>query len=76
MSPSAARASVIALSFVILGLSAVATSVVWSLLSPLPPLPRGVLSLLVWVSSYYVGANLLFWKATLRIASTRLPKAT
>jgi len=69
MSPTVARASVIVLSFVVLGLSAVVTSLVWSFLSPLQPLPRGMLSLLAWVSAYYVGANLIFWKAILRISS-------
>jgi hypothetical protein len=69
MSPSAARALVIALSFVVLGISALATSFVWSLLTPLQPLPRAVVSLLVWVSAYYIGANLLFWKAVVRLSS-------
>jgi hypothetical protein len=72
MNPSAARALVIFLSFVVLGISAVFTSVVWSLLAPLQTLPRGVLSLLVWVTTYYVAANLLFWKAVVRISPASL----
>ena len=75
MNPSAARALVIFLSFVVLGISAAFTSVVWSLLTPLQTLPRGVLSLLVWVTTYYVGASLLFWKAVVRISPTRLSKS-
>jgi len=69
MNPSVARAFVIVLSFVVLGLSALFTIFVWSLLSPLQPLPRGVLSLLAWVSAYYVGTNLIFWKTVVRISS-------
>jgi len=71
MSPSSARGLVIALSFVVLGLSAVATYVVFSLLAPLQLLPRGVLSLLTWVSAYYVGANLIFWKGVVQISSSQ-----
>jgi hypothetical protein len=74
MNPAVARASVIVLSFVILGLSALATSLVWALLAPLQQLPRGMLSLLVWVSVYYVGTNLLFWKTVIRISPTVVPK--
>ena len=70
MSPSSARASVILLSFVILGLSAVVTSLVWTLLSPLETLPRGMLSLLAWVSAYYAGTRLIFWKAVVRVSPT------
>jgi hypothetical protein len=72
MNPSLARASVIALSFVVLGLSAVVTIAAWSLLSSLQPLPRGVLSLLAWVSAYYAGTNLIFWKTVVRISSDPL----
>ncbi len=70
MSPSAARASVILLSFLILGLSALVTSLVWSFLSPLQTLPRGMLSLLTWVSAYYAGSRLVFWKGVLRLSPT------
>jgi hypothetical protein len=76
MTPSAARASVILLSFVVLGLSALVTSLVWSFLSPLQPLPRGMISLLAWVSAYYVGTNLVFWKAILRISSAPFSEPT
>ena len=69
MNPSAARAFVIVLSFVVLGLSAVVTILVWSFLSPLQALPRGVLALLAWVTVYYIGANLILWKTVLRISS-------
>jgi hypothetical protein len=72
MSPSLARASVIVLSFVVLALSAAVTVVAWYFLSPLPAFARGMLSLLAWVSAYYVGANLLFWRAVVRISSARL----
>lgn len=75
MSPSAARALVIALSFVVLAISAVFTALVWTLLSPLDVVPRGVLSLLGWVTAYYLGANFLFWKAVVRISSASLPNA-
>ena len=76
MSPSIARALVIVLSFVVLGLSALVTSFVWSFLSPLQTLPRAMLSLLAWVSAYYVGANLVFWKAILRLSSAQFSKPT
>ena len=69
MSPSAGRTAVILLSFAILGISAVFTSLAWSVLSPLQVLPRGVLSLLVWVTAYYLGANLIFWRAVAKISS-------
>jgi hypothetical protein len=69
MNPSVARALVIMLSFVVLGVSALVTILVWSLLSSLQPLPRGVLSLLAWVSAYYVGTNLIFWKGVVRMSS-------
>jgi hypothetical protein len=69
MNPSVARALVIALSFVVLGVSALVTIFVWSLLSSLQPLPRGLLSLIAWVSAYYVGTNLIFWKTVVRISS-------
>ena len=72
MSPSVARSLVIVLSFVVLGMSAVVTIFVWSLLSSLQPLPRGVLSLLAWVSAYYVGTNFIFWKGVVRISSGAL----
>jgi hypothetical protein len=68
MNPSVARALVIALSFVVLGMSAVVTIAAWSLLSSLQPLPRGVLSLLAWVSAYYVGTNFIFWKGVVWIS--------
>jgi hypothetical protein len=71
MNPNAARASVLVLSFVVLGLSGLVTSVVWSFLSPLQTLPRALVSLLVFVSAYYLGANLLFWKAILRISPSQ-----
>ena len=74
MTPFAARASVILLSFAVLALSAVFTSLVWSLLSPLEMLPRGVLSLLVWVTVYYLGANAIFWKAVVRMSAAPLPR--
>jgi hypothetical protein len=70
MSPSAARTSVILLSFLILGLSAVVTSLVWTFLSPLQTLPRGMFSLFAWVSAYYAGTRLVFWKAVLRLSPT------
>jgi len=69
MNPSVARALVIVLSFVVLGVSAIVTIFVWSLLSPLQPLPRGVLSLVAWVSAYYVGTNFIFWRGVVRISS-------
>jgi hypothetical protein len=69
MSPSAARALVIVLSFVVLGISALATILVFSVLSFLQPLPRGVLSLLGWVATYYVGTNFIFWKTVVRVSS-------
>ncbi|HYR03989.1 MAG TPA: hypothetical protein VEO75_01260 [Nitrososphaerales archaeon] len=68
MNPSVARALVIMLSFVVLGASAIVTILVWSLLSPLQPLPRGVLSLVAWVSAYYVGTNFIFWRGVVRIS--------
>jgi hypothetical protein len=75
MSPSAARASLIALSFVVLLVSGLVTTVVWRLLTPLDPLPRAMLSLLTFVAAYYAGANLIFWKAALRISpSASLPQ--
>jgi len=76
MNPAAARASVILLSFVILGLSALVTSFVWTSLSFLQPLPRGTLSLVTWVSAYYVATNLVFWRAVLRISATSLTQKT
>jgi len=69
MNPSVARALVIVLSFVVLGVSALVTILVWSLLSSLQPLPRGVLSLLAWVSAYYVGTNFIFWRGVVRISA-------
>jgi hypothetical protein len=72
MNPSLARSLVILLSFVVLGISALVTVFVWSLLSSLQPLPRGVISLLAWVSSYYVGTNFIFWKTVVRISSGAL----
>jgi len=69
MNPSLARALVIVLSFVVLGVSALVTILVWSLLSSLQPLPRGVLSLLAWVSAYYVGTNFIFWRGVVRISA-------
>jgi hypothetical protein len=69
MNPSVARALVIMLSFVVLGVSALVTILVWSLLSSLQPLPRGVLSLVAWVSAYYVGTNFIFWRGVVRISS-------
>jgi hypothetical protein len=69
MNPSVARALVIMLSFVVLGVSALVTILVWSLLSSLQPLPRGVLSLIAWVSAYYVGTNFIFWRGVVRISS-------
>jgi hypothetical protein len=75
MTPTAARASVIALSFVVLLLSGLVTTVVWRLLAPLDPLPRAMLSLVTFVAAYYAGANLIFWKAVLRISpSSSLPQ--
>jgi hypothetical protein len=76
MNPSVARASLIALSFVVLVVSGLVTTVVWRLLASLDPLPRAVLSLLMFVAAYYAGANLIFWKAVLRISpsSSSLPK--
>jgi len=74
LNPSSARAAVIMLSVAVLGLSAVFTVAVWHVLSPLQPLPRGLLSLLAWVSAYYVGANLVFWRAVLRISTAPLPQ--
>ena len=75
MSPSAARASLIARSFVVLLVSGLLTTVVWRLLTPLDPLPRAMLSLLTFVAAYYAGANLIFWKAALRISpSASLPR--
>ncbi len=74
MNPSVARSLVIALSFVVLGISALVTVIAWSLLSSLEPLPRGVLSLLAWVSAYYVGTNFIFWKGVVRISSGTLPQ--
>jgi hypothetical protein len=69
MTPTAARATVILLSFAVLGMSAVLTSVAWSLLAPLQLLPRGMLSLLAFVTAYYLGANLILWKTVVRISS-------
>ena len=74
MNPNAARASILVLSFVVLGISGVVTSVVWSVLTPLQALSRALVSLLVFVSLYYLGANYLFWKAVLRISSSQSPK--
>jgi len=74
MNPWAARAVVIALSLVVLGLSAVVTVAVWWVLSPVDQFPRAMLSLLGWVSAYYVAANLLFWKAVLRLSPAPLPQ--
>jgi len=72
MNSTLARSLVIALSFVVLGLSAVVTIFVWSFLSSLQPLPRGVLSLFAWVAAYYVGTNFIFWKGVVRISSGAL----
>jgi hypothetical protein len=74
MSPAAARAAVIALSVLVLGMSALLTVAVWHALSPLQLLPRAMLSLLAWVSAYYVAANLVFWKAVLRISTAPFPQ--
>jgi len=74
MNPNAARASVLVLSFVVLGISGAVTSVVWSFLSPLQALPRALVSLLVFVSAYYLGANLLFWKAVQRISPSQVTR--
>jgi hypothetical protein len=62
--------TVILLSFAVLGLSAVFTTLTWALLVPLQILPRGVVSLLVFVTAYYLGANLIFWKTVVRISSS------
>jgi hypothetical protein len=74
MSPSAARASVIALSFVVLGLSALATAGLWEVLSPLALLPRALISLLAWTLAYYAGANLVFWRGVARISPSPAPE--
>jgi|HubBroStandDraft_1064217.scaffolds.fasta_scaffold530015_2 hypothetical protein len=76
MNPSAARVSLIALSFVVLLLSGLVTTIVWRVLAPLDPLPRAMISLLAFVAAYYAGANLIFWKAVLRISpsSSSLPQ--
>ena len=77
MSPSAARASLIALSFVVLLMSGLVTAVAWRLLAPLDTLPRAMLSLLGFVAAYYAGANLVFWKAVIRMSpssSSSLPQ--
>ena len=74
MNPTAARASVLALSVIVLGISGAITSVVWSFLSFVDPLPRALVSLMVFVTAYYLGANLLFWKAVIRISSSQLPR--
>ncbi len=74
MSPTAGRALVITLSFAILAISAIATAVVWSLLTMLDPLPRGILSLGAWVTVYYLAANLLFWRTVVRFSSDRLSR--
>jgi hypothetical protein len=75
MSPTAARASLIALSFVVLVVSGLVTTVVWRVFAPLDTLPRAMVSLLAFVAAYYAGANLIFWKAVLRISpsSSSLP---
>ena len=72
MNPSAARAAVITLSVVVLGLSAIPTVVAWHILSPLQALPRAMLSLLAFVSVYYAAANLVFWKAVIRMSQAPL----
>jgi hypothetical protein len=71
MTPTAARATVILLSFAVLAMSAALTSLAWSLLAPLQLqlLPRGMLSLLAFVTAYYLGANLILWKTVVRISS-------
>jgi hypothetical protein len=74
MNPSAARAAVIGLSVLVLALSGLVTTAVWHVLSPLQPLPRGLISLLTWVSSFYLGTNLIFWKAVLRISSPSISR--
>jgi hypothetical protein len=76
MKPSAARAAVIGLSVLVLALSGLVTTAVWHFLSPLQPLPRGLISLLAWVSSFYLGTNLIFWRAVLRVSPTPLPRQT
>jgi hypothetical protein len=70
LSPTTARAAVILLSFVVLGVSAVFATLTWSLLAPLEHLPRALLSLLVFVTAYYLGANVIFWKSVVRISNT------
>jgi hypothetical protein len=75
MNPSAARASLIALSFVVLLLSGLATTVVWRLLGSVDALPRAMISLLVFVAAFYAGANLIFWKAVLRLSPASLPQS-
>ncbi len=74
MNPNAARASVIVLSFVVLG--DLGARHFRGLVVPLSAqaLPRALVSLVVFVSAYYVGANLLFWKAVVRISSSQLPR--
>jgi len=74
MRPSAARAAVIGLSVLVLALSGLVTTAVWHVLSPLQPLPRGLISLLAWVSSFYLGTNLIFWRAVLRISPASLSR--
>ena len=74
MNASAARALVIVLSFVVLGMSALVTIIFFSVLSFLQPLPRGALSLLGWVVTYYVGTNFIFWKTVVRISSGTFSK--
>lgn len=74
MNPTVARASVLVLAVVVLGISGVVTSVVWWFLSMMDPLPRALASLMAFVSAYYLGANLLFWKAVVRISSSQFPR--
>ena len=68
MNPAAARAALVVASVVVLGISSALTTVTWSLLSFADQLPRALLSLLVFVASYYVGANAIFGKAALRLS--------
>lgn len=72
MNPTAARAFVIVLSFAVLVLSAVFAALAWSVLGSLQSLTRGMVSLLVFVTVYYFGANLVLWKTVVRISSTQL----
>ncbi len=68
MNASARRVAVIILSFAVVGLSGAATYAVWDLLPGVQALERGVVSLLSWVVTFYIGV-FLFWKTVVRISA-------